>query len=178
MSSSTDGQNIVDGLLTDKAVCAGISESLQYLLYQMDVPCYGIITIYGDISHRANIIKIDGEWYYFDITSYMKHIFDEEITVQPDRKLLLVDDSFLQTHTIDTSKNPPLPACTSDKYMTAPEPTEAPTPKPVPQVTILSSDTGGAQEAPAEPPILPVLVVVGIAAIIAVIIIVKKRAPR
>lgn len=179
MSSDTGGQDIVDGLLNGKAVCAGISESLQYLLYQMDIPSYGVITDYGSMYHRVNLIQINGEWYYFDITSYMKHVFDEQITVQPYRKLLLKDDTFKLTHTIDPSRNPPLPACTSDKYMTepTPEPTETPTIEPTPQATISPQATHEAQPTNSRTPILPILIIIS-AAVIALTIIIKIKKGR
>ena len=93
---STEGQTIVDALINENAVCAGLCRSLQYLLYKVDIPCY---CVFEGTDHMVNIIQIDGEWYWFDITAYTQYQFDET-TYKPTAKMLpLKDDTFKTTHT-------------------------------------------------------------------------------
>lgn len=106
-----ESQTIIGGLINKKAVCGGIARSLQYMLYQIDIPCYCVIGQTDGENHVWNILQIDGQWYYADLTrdlDYIKH----NMLLQ-----FLYDDSFLEDHQIIQSQNPPLPACTSDKYM-------------------------------------------------------------
>ena len=122
--AAMESQTIIGGLLNKKAVCSGIARSLEYMLYQIDIPCYCVIGQVNGVNHIWNILKIDGKWYYADLTKdlgYIKH----NVLLQ-----FLYDDSFLEEHQLTESSNPPLPACTSDKYMIqaqiTPELTEAP----------------------------------------------------
>lgn len=117
------GQTIVGAMLYGKATCAGLSNALQYLFYQIDIPCY---TVTNNI-HAWNIIKIDGEWYHADITIDQQYIKYGTSELQ----CFLWDDSFLKTgeHVGDDDQNPPLPACTSQKYMQTEEAAQTTAPK-------------------------------------------------
>ncbi len=111
-----EDQTVVGGILNKKAVCGGIAASLQYLLYQLDIPCYTVSSdTLSEGLHSVNIVKIDGEWYYCDLTYDMDKIKNGTL------KYFLKDDIFTKTHMISEDLNPPLPACTSDKYMKAQE---------------------------------------------------------
>jgi len=126
--SKAEAQTIVGGLMNQEAVCAGISRTMQYILYKLDVLSYRVDgdTRFGP-DHAWLIVRVDGDWYWCDPTNYTTYDY------------FLMDDSFLDAEEIVIdSTNPPLPACTSDKYM-QPEPTPTPTqtaePAPSPTVT-------------------------------------------
>lgn len=68
---SEDDQSIAGAFWKEKAVCAGYAGAAQYLLERL-----GIICLYVEGSargseegHAWNIVKIDGQYYYFDATN-------------------------------------------------------------------------------------------------------------
>jgi hypothetical protein len=119
-----ESQTIVGGLVNGDAVCAGMARSLQYLLYQIDIPCY-IVTGTG---HAWNIIQLDGQWYNADLTKdgqYIKYGMSEI------SKFLWGDEYFYKGDYYPGDKNPPLPEC-PENYE-PPEPAPTPTPEPTEQ---------------------------------------------
>ena len=55
-------------LVEHKAVCDGYAKTYQYLLYKVGIPSH-IVTGYGGAeSHAWNLVKLDGDWYYTDLT--------------------------------------------------------------------------------------------------------------
>jgi cell division septation protein DedD len=142
--SKAEAQTIVGGLMNQEAVCAGISRTMQYILYKLDVLSYRVDgdTRFGP-DHAWLIVRVDGDWYWCDPTNYTTYDY------------FLMDDSFLDAEEIVIdSTNPPLPACTSDKYM-QPEPTPTPTqtaePTPTPSPTVTPAPVVANVE-PQEPP--------------------------
>jgi hypothetical protein len=113
-STYTDTQEshtIVGGLINEKAVCDGIAKSLQYLLYQLDIPCFFVGGIYGKNNHAWNIIQIDGQWYHADLTSDLQYIKNSQTLIY-----FLVSDDFISndhnlTSTDGINYNPPLQEC-------------------------------------------------------------------
>ena len=112
-----ESHTVVGGLINQEAVCDGISYSMQYLLYKLDVLSYQVDGDTGfSPDHGWLIIRIDGDWYWCDPTGYDLY------------RYFLMDDSFLDTYAVTLDEtNPPLPACTNDQYM-QPEPTATPRP--------------------------------------------------
>lgn len=69
--TSEDDQNIAGAFWKKKAVCAGYAGAMQYLLERMDIPC---IYVEGSArgsedGHAWNIVTIDGNPYYVDVTN-------------------------------------------------------------------------------------------------------------
>lgn len=60
-------QSAYSALVDGQSVCAGYSRALQYLLQQLDIPCY-YCTGYSGESHAWNIVKLDGTYYNVDAT--------------------------------------------------------------------------------------------------------------
>ncbi len=55
----------VYGVLTSgNAICQGYAETYQYLLYRVGITSY----IVGNDNHAWNAVKMDGHWYYTDVT--------------------------------------------------------------------------------------------------------------
>jgi|GEM_PF-3331442 len=119
-----EGQTIVGALVYGEAVCGGLTATLQYLLYQIDIPCY---TVVGG-SHAWNIIQIDGQWYNADITG------DQEIIkygISELKGFLWNDKDFYASHEgPDEDMNPTLPECPENYEEPTPEPTPTPTATP------------------------------------------------
>ena len=106
-----ESQTVVGGLINKKAVCGGIARSLQYLLYQLDIPCYLVDGTYSGQSHGWVIIQIDGQWYHADLTADLQRIKNGQ-----NPTYFLVSDDFIQNdHSIISpdgiNYNPTLPEC-------------------------------------------------------------------
>jgi Uncharacterized protein involved in cytokinesis, contains TGc (transglutaminase/protease-like) domain len=109
-----NSQTAYGGIVSQKAVCAGIARSLQYLLYQVGIPCYFVTGPLQGVDHAWNILQLDGKWYYCDLTIDMDVIKNG---ISP-LNCFLYDNSFLDVgYHISKDTNPPIPDCTSTKYM-------------------------------------------------------------
>ena len=62
-------RNLIGALTQHESVCAGIAETLRNALLERGIEC---ICVSGD-EHAYNQVKIDGKWYYVDLT------FDREL---------------------------------------------------------------------------------------------------
>jgi hypothetical protein len=60
-------QSAYSALIYGRTVCAGYARALQYLLQQLDVPCY-YVTGYAGQNHAWNIVKLDDGYYNVDST--------------------------------------------------------------------------------------------------------------
>lgn len=68
---SEDDQSIAGIFWKKRAVCAGYAGAAQYLLERLDIPC---IYVEGTAKesqegHAWNIVQIDGQYYYMDVTN-------------------------------------------------------------------------------------------------------------
>ena len=149
--ATIESNTIVGGLINGEAVCGGIASALQYVLYKIDIPCYVVTGTLQGGSHAWNMIRIDGQWYYSDLTKDIDRIKTDNLL------RFLYDDSLLKDHIPNEDENPPLPACTSKKYMEdsqiTPEPTATPTSThtPTPEPTAIAATV--TEDAP--PPEIP-----------------------
>lgn len=60
-------QSAYSGLVGGKTVCAGYARAFQYLLQQLEIPCY-YCTGYAGESHAWNIVKLGDDYYNADVT--------------------------------------------------------------------------------------------------------------
>lgn len=60
-------QSAYSALVQGRSVCAGYARAFQYLMQQLDVPCY-YCTGYAGESHAWNIIGLEDGWYNVDTT--------------------------------------------------------------------------------------------------------------
>ena len=59
----------IDSLLaTGKSVCQGYAELFYVFMGELQVPCEFISGTAGGESHAWNAVKLDGKWYYVDVT--------------------------------------------------------------------------------------------------------------
>lgn len=72
VTGSPHNQTIFSMFVNHKSVCAGYAKAMQYILHQMGISCayvYGYGGEPGDEeSHAWNIVEIDGNYYYVDVT--------------------------------------------------------------------------------------------------------------
>lgn len=68
-AGSPDSQNIQSVLLYQSSVCAGYSKAFQYILNRMNLFCTYITgTIRNGGDHGWNMVRIDDDYYYVDVT--------------------------------------------------------------------------------------------------------------
>jgi hypothetical protein len=65
--SAAMNQSAYSALVNGDTVCAGYARAFQYLMQQLDIPCY-YCTGYSGADHAWNIIKVDGAYYNVDTT--------------------------------------------------------------------------------------------------------------
>ncbi len=85
-----DDQSIAGGLIDGMAVCAGVSRSLQYLLYQAGIPSIYMTGSYQDQLHAWLMVYVDGAWSYVDLTKDLSNIQNNaQVTVLLDKSFLI-----------------------------------------------------------------------------------------
>jgi transglutaminase-like putative cysteine protease len=141
-----DCQTVVGGLIKQKAVCSGISDSLQYVLYQANIPCITVYGTHGNGDHQWNMIQLDGQWYNADLTAdmyYLKHGMKPIYFLVSD-DFIKNDHSFISSG--ENDYNPPLPQC-PERY----KPNSGPIPTPRIKSTPASEPTALTVQVPPAP---------------------------
>ena len=98
-------------LLHSRALCEGYSKTFAYLCQSLgyDTICVSGKGNSGD--HMWNMIKLDGYWYYMDVT------FDDPVSTVPicsHDYFCITEQQLLETHTLDNIF--PVPSATATKY--------------------------------------------------------------
>lgn len=120
---SKHDQNLAGVFWKKKAVCAGYAAAMQYLLEHLGVFC---IYVEGDAAnasegHAWNIVRIDGEYYYVDVTNgdQPEFLFGD-IASMPWHKTIMIDylcpfpEEYEETYT--PSDLFEVPECTETDY--------------------------------------------------------------
>lgn len=119
--SAPDNQNICSVFITGESVCQGYAEAAQYLLHQLGMEA-SIVTgiVNGGGRHAWNLVKVNGEYYYMDVTwgdvdyRAVDQIPDENRLVPVNYDYFLVTTNQLEkSHDIDTLID--MPPCTAVK---------------------------------------------------------------
>lgn len=114
-----NSQNIQSVLLHCRSVCAGYSRTFQYLMHRMGLFCtYVTGRIRGGGDHAWNMVRIDGNYYYVDVT-WGDPVFLNQVEGTPDRGmnynyLCCTEQELFLTHV--PADFPPLPDCVSEDY--------------------------------------------------------------
>ncbi len=109
--------------MNGQALCAGITRSYQYLLYRAGIVSFcvtGTADSWLDAvppgPHAWNLLRIDGAWYYADLTNAMALVATGNSRgFLKDEQAILVHCSFVNIKdpadpSDDANENPPLPA--------------------------------------------------------------------
>ena len=118
-SYGADNQNIQSVLLNQRSVCAGYSKAFQYILNRMGLFCTYITgTIKSGGDHGWNMVRIDDQYYYVDVT-WGDPVFANQMDGAGSHAmnynyLCCTEYDLFKTHTPDGSI--PLPSCTMDNY--------------------------------------------------------------
>lgn len=112
--------NILGVFLNGDAICRGYTLAYQYLMNLQNIECG---YVYGD-GHCWNIIKLDGDWYYTDVTwgDPTTYTYDETTgeTIYTETGIdysyfCMTTEELLEIHKPDESMNVNLPICTATK---------------------------------------------------------------
>lgn len=112
------GEHIQDAdgvLLNGLALCEGYSKAFAYLCQSIGIECICVIGSSGG-SHMWNMVKLDGEWYHFDVT------FDDPVGEMPVCTYTyfgLTTEEISETHTIDEIVKVPRATATKYNYYSA-----------------------------------------------------------
>lgn len=94
------------GIVEGKATCEGYTKALQYALYKVGIQSF-MVSGYGiNASHAWNLVRIDGNYYYCDLT------YDDAEDGAGYKYFNISTDKLCENHTID-SKYITLPECNS-----------------------------------------------------------------
>jgi len=103
-------QSAYSALVNGESVCAGYARAFQYLMQQLNIPCY-YCTGYSGEDHAWNIIELKRNYYNVDVT------WDDTKPTTYDF-LNKTDIDFAQTH-VRKSLSVYLPACTGGTLVAA-----------------------------------------------------------
>lgn len=67
-TGSSYDQNVIGSLVMGKAVCAGYARGYQLLLQSVGIPAYVVTGHSKGQAHAWNLVELDGEQYYTDVT--------------------------------------------------------------------------------------------------------------
>lgn len=106
-SEAAMNQSAYSALVNGQTVCAGYARAFQYLMQQLEIPCYYCTGYSGD-NHAWNIVQLYGDYYNVDVTwddtsPYTYDYFNRS------------DDAFASTH-VRRSLSVKLPACGGTLY--------------------------------------------------------------
>ena len=118
-AGAADTQNIQSALLYHASVCAGYSKTFQYILNRLGMFCTYITgTIKDGGDHGWNMVRLDGNYYYVDVTwgdpVFVNQVEGDSGTGINYNYLCCTQMDLFKTHTPDSSIQ--LPECTSDAY--------------------------------------------------------------
>ncbi len=63
-----NNQNIISVFIGKETVCQGYASAMQYLMDRLDIPCIIVTGMAKGGPHAWNLVQLDGEWYYVDVT--------------------------------------------------------------------------------------------------------------
>lgn len=101
-------------IVEHKAVCAGYSKAYQLLLQRVGIPCRYITGDTSEGLHGWNLITLDGEPYYVDVTWDDPRALDDGSLLVTHEFFCITTAELLETHTPDADQN--VPTCTAVKY--------------------------------------------------------------
>ena len=123
-----NNQNIVSTFVTHETVCQGYAYGAQYLLNRIGIPCITVCGTSEGANHSWNLIQMDGDYYYMDVT-WGEMEYWQELQVPPESASGMenmedvINYSYLGVSDKDTSfmenhiplDYVPMPECTATK---------------------------------------------------------------
>ena len=65
---TANDQTVIGSLLEGKSVCAGYARAYQLLMQAVGIPVFYVTGHSKGQGHAWNLVQLDGEWYYTDVT--------------------------------------------------------------------------------------------------------------
>lgn len=108
-------ENPIGALIGGGAICYGYSSTFQLFMDALDIPC---ITVDGmayneDEAHSWNLVELDGQWYYVDVT------WDDPMGAQPSYTYFNVPAAVLEAHGPHIWDSAGLPETADEAYIPA-----------------------------------------------------------
>lgn len=124
--SAANGANIYGALVEGRALCEGYAKAYQYLLRKAGIEAEFVTGSAGGISHAWLLVKIDGEYYYNDITWDDPLEGDESGNPVDSYPLHVINycyfnvtaETLKKTHTINNESDFPVCTATTANYYT------------------------------------------------------------
>jgi len=123
---SGDHQNICSVFLNGKSVCQGYAKAFQYLLHQAGMESGLVIgTVKDGDSHAWNLVSVNGNWYFVDVTwgdaNYLLSEGEENKTVTHNGfvnydYLCVTTEQLCKTHTVQMPVSMPECSTMTDNY--------------------------------------------------------------
>lgn len=107
-TDAKDSQNIMSVFLNGETVCQGYASAMQYLLEKVGIVCSVVTGTADGLPHAWNIIKLDGEYYFFDVT-WANTFYDNGESFIDYNYFGVTTEEMQKTHVPDTEIN--LPYC-------------------------------------------------------------------
>lgn len=111
-----NNQNILSVFIGRETVCQGYASAMQYLLEKLGIPCVIVTGMAKGGPHAWNLVQLDGEWYYVDVTWGNSKYHDDK---KNDVKYVEYDYLNITTEEMLKDHRPQvtfkLPECTADK---------------------------------------------------------------
>jgi transglutaminase/protease-like cytokinesis protein 3 len=102
-------------IVKGSAVCEGYSRAFQYLMKRLSIPCGTCCGIAGGERHAWNYIKLDGDYYWADLTWDDPNSLERPGEHSISHAYFLLDDEMLgRSHTV-AIENLFVPKCTETK---------------------------------------------------------------
>ena len=109
-TSLSSEQSMYSVLVDGRGVCAGYSKAAQYLLNQLGVECAYISGSTQGERHAWNLVKVNGEYYYLDVTWGEQSFTNSAGGSSPYYGLFCcTSEELFRTHTLDGDI--PVPVC-------------------------------------------------------------------
>lgn len=103
-------------LVENSTVCQGYAQAFQYIMKELGIECVQVEGKGNDLNHAWNLVKLDGEYYYADLT------WDDPIPKEGEEEQLLhtycfvTSEQFDKDHTADMKVFLPTATATKDNY--------------------------------------------------------------
>ncbi len=116
---AVESQNILSVFLYGETVCQGYAEAAAYLLQRLGIQCAVVTGTAQGEPHAWNLVRLDGEYYYMDVTwgnsTYLTEDEQEKKTVDY-AYLNLTTEELMETHVADGQISLPQCTATEDNY--------------------------------------------------------------
>lgn len=115
VSDAPENQNIISVFLNRATVCKGYACAASYFFDKLGIPCTVVIGEANGGSHAWNLVNLDGEYYYYDVTwgnsAYKNSKIDERRINYS--YLNIAGEDIVKTH--EAQVDFPLPECISSE---------------------------------------------------------------